>query len=287
MSTSTSDFSSDKSPETLEREIEQKRANINNIVNALENKLSPGEIVDTALNFARGNGGEFFGNLGKTIKANPVPTLLTSVGLLWMIAGQNRRIEPAGASSTRGSMGSGLSSASSKLGSMASDVSSGFSQKTHELKQQGADLKAKGENLVHKVSDTLGSTRERLSGSASHAAQSLRHQADRARDGYEHLLQEQPLVLGAVGIAVGALLGATLPRTHQEDRLLGSTSDALTRKAKALAEQGYAKAEGMVKEVMSEGTSSTSSSTPYTPGSTGQPAHSTASTQDASRSNIS
>ncbi|MET1077695.1 MAG: DUF3618 domain-containing protein [Pseudomonas sp.] len=254
MSTSDTDFSSQshKSPETLEREIEQKRSNINNIMSALENKLSPGEIVDTALSFARGNGGEFLGNLGHTIKANPVPTLLTSVGVLWLIAGQNRRSDPDSSYS--------LSDTSERIGSLASDVSSGLSQRAHDLKQQSAELKAKGQRVVHKVTDTLGSTRERLSDTASHAAQSIRHQAERARTGFDHLLHDQPLALGAVGIAVGALLGAALPRTSQEDRLLGATSDRLASKAKHLAEQGYEKAQGLVKNVMT-GDGSTASAT--------------------------
>ncbi len=38
-----------KDPAELEREIDQKRADIGNIVHALESKLSPGELIDTPL----------------------------------------------------------------------------------------------------------------------------------------------------------------------------------------------------------------------------------------------
>lgn len=237
MSTSNSDFSANKSPEMLEREIEQKRANIDQIINALENKLSPGEIVDTALSFARGNGAQFLGNLGHSIKANPVPSLLTSIGLLWLITGQNRQPRFDAANDDQGT---------GRLGSVAADLA----HKASDLKQQSAELKAKGQHLVHKVGETLGSSRERLGTSASRMADTLKQQAQHARGSFDHLLHEQPLALGAVGIAVGALLGASLPRTRQEDRLLGATSDTLTRKAKALAEQGYEKAQGLAHEVL-------------------------------------
>ena len=68
------DAEAQKDPDELEREIDQTRTEIGNIVHALENKLSPGELIDTALGYVKGGGGEFFGNLSNTVKANPVPT---------------------------------------------------------------------------------------------------------------------------------------------------------------------------------------------------------------------
>ncbi|HAN52132.1 MAG TPA: hypothetical protein DCQ75_03590, partial [Pseudomonas sp.] len=85
------DLEAQKDPSTLEREIDQQRAEIGNIVHALESKLSPGQMIDTALGYAKGGGGEFLHNLSDTVKANPVPTLLTGIGLVWLMAGQNRR----------------------------------------------------------------------------------------------------------------------------------------------------------------------------------------------------
>ena len=91
-----------KDPETLEREIDQQRESISSIVHELENKLSPGELLDRALRYAKGNGGEFFGNLGETVKANPVPTLLTALGLTWLMMGQNRSAPASGHASLSG-----------------------------------------------------------------------------------------------------------------------------------------------------------------------------------------
>ena len=38
-------------------------------------------------------------------------------------------------------------------------------------------------------------------------------------------MHEQPLLLGALGLAAGALIGALLPTTEAEDRLLGDARD--------------------------------------------------------------
>ena len=223
------DLEAQKDPSTLEREIDQQRAEIGNIVHALESKLSPGQMIDTALGYAKGGGGEFLHNLTYTVKANPVPTLLTSIGLVWLMAGQNRRPEH-----------------SASITSTGPSMTDKLSAKASGLKQQGTGLKDKAAQMSHDASSTLGNARHRVSDSSRHAAESLRHTADRARGGFSQLLNEQPLALGAMGIALGALLAASVPPTRREDELMGQKSDELTGKLKAKAREGYemATAEG-------------------------------------------
>ncbi|WP_226685789.1 DUF3618 domain-containing protein [Stutzerimonas stutzeri] len=218
------DIEAQKDPDTLEREIDQQRAEIGNIVHALESKLSPGQMIDTALGYAKGGGGEFLHNLTDTVKANPVPTLLTSIGLVWLMAGQNRRPDYSDSVSTGPSM-------TDKLAAKASN-----------LKQQGSGIKDKAAQMSHSASSSLGNARHRVSDSSRHAAESLRHTADRARGGFTQLLNEQPLALGAMGIALGALLAASVPPTRREDELMGRKSDELTGKIKDKAREGYAMA---------------------------------------------
>jgi len=218
------DVEAQKDPDTLEREIDQQRAEIGNIVHALESKLSPGQMIDTALGYAKGGGGEFLHNLTDTVKANPVPTLLTSIGLVWLMAGQNRRPDYSDSPSTGPSM-------TDKLAAKASG-----------LKQQGTGIKDKAAQMSHSASSSLGNARHRVGDSSRHAAESLRHTADRARGGFTQLLNEQPLALGAMGIALGALLAASVPPTRREDELMGQKSDELTGKIKDKAREGYAMA---------------------------------------------
>lgn len=218
------DVEAQKDPDTLEREIDQQRAEIGNIVHALESKFSPGQMIDTALGYAKGGGGEFLHNLTDTVKANPVPTLLTSIGLVWLMAGQNRRPDYGDSASTGPSM-------TDKLAAKASG-----------LKQQGTGIKDKAAQMSHSASSSLGNARHRVGDSSRHAAESLRHTADRARGGFTQLLNEQPLALGAMGIALGALLAASVPPTRREDELMGQKSDELTGKIKDKAREGYAMA---------------------------------------------
>jgi len=47
------------------------------------------------------------------------------------------------------------------------------------------------------------------------------------------MLNEQPLVLGAVGVALGAAIAAAVPRTRAEDEWLGEASDRLAHDLEA------------------------------------------------------
>ncbi|TWI50953.1 uncharacterized protein DUF3618 [Pseudomonas duriflava] len=250
MSTETQNHVNDeaqKDPATLEREIDQQRAEISGIVDALENRLSPNELIDRVMTYAKGNGGEFVNNLGATIKANPVPALLTSVGLLWMMVGQNRtqNYSNMGVAASGSSTDSLREKASSMGGSMqgkTSSLSETMHQKTGSLKAQAQGVMDKASQLRGNASGTLGSARQSMSDTTHATSDSLRTHATKAKSGFQYMLEEQPLALGVIGIAVGALLGATLPTTERENRLMGEASDRITDKAKQKAEEGYTKA---------------------------------------------
>jgi hypothetical protein len=77
---------------------------------------------------------------------------------------------------------------------------------------------------------------------------SARDQAADLRINFEDLLQDQPLVVGALGVALAAALGAMLPGTRQEDRLMGNTSDKVFDRGIEKATAKYDQARRKVKE---------------------------------------
>jgi hypothetical protein len=68
-----------------------------------------------------------------------------------------------------------------------------------------------------------------------------------------HMLEDQPLVMGALAFAAGAALGAVVPHTRQEDQLMGDAADSIKRQAGEMAadlyEQGKQKAGELYEEV--------------------------------------
>ncbi|HEX8596175.1 MAG TPA: DUF3618 domain-containing protein [Pseudomonas sp.] len=251
----------EKSPETLEREIDAQRSSIGNIVEALESRFSPGQLVDQALAYAKGNGGEFFGNLGNTIKANPVPTVLTSVGLLWLMMGQNRTPAPSSGGSSLGHLGERVSDMAHNVTDTLGSARSRIEDTAHRMKDKASDMTDKASHLTSSVSDKLSSVGQRVNMGSHDASDKLQGQARKAQSTFDYMLREQPLALAAIGIALGAAMGAALPSTRKEDQLMGQASDHLTEKARQVATEGYDKVKEMGKEVVGEARSTGSSPT--------------------------
>jgi len=72
-----------RSPEEIEREINELRAQISDTLDAVQRKLSPGQILDQALNYAR-DGGEFAARIGRGMRDNPLPAALFGLSLGWL-----------------------------------------------------------------------------------------------------------------------------------------------------------------------------------------------------------
>jgi hypothetical protein len=70
----------------IEREVEQQRARVEDTIDQITQKLSPGQLIDELLAYSKGGGGAFVGNLQRTVVANPVPAALLGVSLAWLMA---------------------------------------------------------------------------------------------------------------------------------------------------------------------------------------------------------
>jgi phage-related protein len=66
------------------------------------------------------------------------------------------------------------------------------------------------------------------------------------------IFEKQPLMLGAVGLAIGAALAAAVPTTEAENRLMGETSESLKERAKEMASEQMERAKSMGSEFVQE-----------------------------------
>jgi ElaB/YqjD/DUF883 family membrane-anchored ribosome-binding protein len=235
-----------KDPATLEREIDQTRANMDRTLGALERKFSPGQLLDQAMEFARDNGGEFANNLGRSVKENPMPALLTAVGIAWMVAASNRpRASLADAYDDRYARDDFNAADFDDTGfeDDAGDQKEGLTEKAQRLKASAGETLSDAGQRVKSAADRA---RQKLTGTKQTVSSGLRRtsgtaqvQTQRVREGFNSLLSEQPLLLGALGIAVGAAIGAALPSTEQEDRLFGSARDKTLSEVKERGTETY------------------------------------------------
>jgi hypothetical protein len=228
---------SQKDPATLEREINQTRSEMNQTLDALERKLSPGQLLDQCLNVFGKQGGDLAQNFGNSVKQNPVPVALTAIGIMWMMF-----------SSGRSSSVNIYDDPSTADRSDTSDPSV-TSRATDKLKSTAETIRATATAAQEKLISSKDNVINTVSGVSNKAASGAQAQVRRARDGLSSLLEDQPLVVGALGIALGAAIGAALPPTEQEDRLLGGVRDQTVSKVKELTRDTYDHVRETVKRV--------------------------------------
>lgn len=82
-----------------------------------------------------------------------------------------------------------------------------------------------------KASEWTEEAREKASEWTEEAREQARRAGQKVREQTRHVIKEQPLVLGALGIAIGAAIGASLPRSRPEDEFMGEARDELLHRA--------------------------------------------------------
>ncbi len=207
----------DRRPEDIQAEIERTRNHMGRTLSAIEQRLSPGQLVDEGLDYLRHSGArEYVVNLGEAAKRDPLPLALVGVGLAWLMMSDRR-----------------------SRGEASADVHS-VSDGTSQVKDTAAHLKAGMSRTSQKLSDTASAARDR----AGQVTDAARRQAERVRGGFDRLLNEQPLALGAIGLALGAMLGGSAPRTREEDELMGDASERVRDDLNEMAREKWQRAEG-------------------------------------------
>lgn len=203
-----------RSPDMIEKEVEQQRAKVEATLSALQDKLSPGALADQATRFfSDADSGGFAQNLGTKVKDNPLPATLAGLGIAWLMLSDR-----GGADDSERSLDFG-----------------GTDDVSHARQQQQP-----GRDGTTPSDDTVSALGEKVSAVTEKAQVASQHYARNAKRGFFETLDEQPMLLGALGIAVGAALGAALPPTRTEDNLVGEAAD---RAKDAAAEAGKEKIE--------------------------------------------
>jgi uncharacterized protein DUF3618 len=71
------------------------------------------------------------------------------------------------------------------------------------------------------------------------AADATRERTRRTQYQVVSQIERQPLLLGGLAVALGALLGAVIPATEYEDRIVGELRDRAVERAKKMGEREY------------------------------------------------
>ncbi|OWW00139.1 nutrient deprivation-induced protein [Rhizobium sp. R72] len=272
----------------IEREIDDDRRRIEEKIDAIQQRLSPGQLVDEIIAYAKSSGGgEYVANLGTAMKNNPIPLVLMGISLAWLMTGPKstlssyaetveyplatvkgnvRRMGPVQADGDKryshfvddaGTRYRALTDeAGKRAGHFVDDTGKTFRGLADAAGQQIQDIRDEAGVLFDQASGWASHTWQRVTNSAGKLGEAL---ADAGRGSYgasaqigENALarfRDQPLVGGALAFAMGAALGATLPYTQREDSEMGALSDDIKRQASAGVSKVLRKAAEVAEDV--------------------------------------
>ncbi len=206
-------------PADLERHGENIRADMDETLDALQEKLSPGRAMDRSMQFLREHGGEISREITSAVREHPVPLLLTAVGLTWLATSVLRS----------------RSSNSSRTEFLDDDSDYEPSEYEYDYDYGYAQTVGVGEGFRARASEMKRHASERL----HNAMDSARGRSRQMNNQLHDLVREQPLALGALAMATGAIAGALLPATEYERQTMRPLRDRAVARAEEIGERSY------------------------------------------------
>lgn len=298
-------------PDRIERELDSTRSRLGSHLSELQDRLSPGQVLDDLMGYFRGSeGGEFARNLVDSVRANPLPAAITGIGLAWLMTANPRpapgraeaqpvvrdrvQFSPlAGDAGPIESMTDGVPARvrSAELGvarqpgetdyafrdrvndakgqalglaRQAQETAESFGQRIQDALSAAVQAVGQGASTATQaVAATMHDLRNGVSGAASglgsavHSARAGVAQgsqsAQRLGGGLVSTLSDSPVLLGALGLAAGALLGALIPTSDQEEAALGGIAGQARDTARNLAQEAIDRGGNVAQSILKAG----------------------------------
>ena len=234
----------DRSAEELQHEIDRTRSRIDSNLTELQGKLSPGELLDSTLGYMKEGGRATLGNLTRSVRDNPLPAVMLGVSVAWLMMGPPRHRAPR--------LDGDLSDAIERGTRAAEAVRDSAGRGAEAARAGAAQIADAGRRTAEAARGTAAALRDRAQRGAQEVGEAGRRTAAAARDAKD-FLAENPLVMGLVGVSLGAALGALALSTPRGREL---TEAARTRIAEAAdsVRQGVSDAADTVRQGVAEGT---------------------------------
>ncbi len=239
-------FGADRNSDQIRSDIDRTRADMDETFNALESKLTPGQIAEEAWGLFKGGSSAGATKLLAIVRQHPLPSAVIGLGVGWLLVESSRRSEPGYDDGYDGYDGYGSAEAWKResQGVLAS------------AKVTVKDVAGSAKEAVSNAADTVGEKAEHLKDQAldlGHQAQDkalkLKRKAKtgvrRVRTGFWETMESNPLLVGAATLALGIVAGLAIPSTDVEDEWMGETRDQLVDQAKELGQEALDKGKGM------------------------------------------
>lgn len=181
---------------------------------------------------------DFIADLSDAVRANPVPAVLVGAGVLWLFAGGRNALFGNAPRAVIGGVRHGAVGVAGGVHHAAQGVGYAASVGAETVTREVSEAVSQGADVVRNVGESLAGAWNGGGGEPSSFTSVPRHLSSevsqRVQSTLSEILERQPLLLGALGLAVGAGIAAAFPATETESRLVGETSDAVKERGAEL-----------------------------------------------------
>ena len=188
-------------------------------------------------------------------RRNPIPALMIGTGVAWLLMDRSRNEGRQVRYQTRGSGWSPYTTPSRGAydrtsagydrtgGAYRNTVGTGVNLdddvEYSDVEYRGGEYRGGSGSGSASASGSIrgvaGDMTSRASNAAEDARMALSRTTRNAQNGLQRMLHENPLLVGAAAVLVGAAVGAALPETERENELMGETRDSVVDKAQDMA----------------------------------------------------
>ncbi|HET9110145.1 MAG TPA: DUF3618 domain-containing protein [Ktedonobacterales bacterium] len=265
----------DESSDDIREDIEQTRANMGDTIDAIQERLSPERLaqqakdvvhdatigrVEQTMNDMTDSAREGGYTLLDTVRQNPIPAALAGIGVGWLVMKVRENADRRAWErnwNRDGANGRGYQGdLHREYGpyrqygryQQGYQYQSGQPNSQQRGQQRGQSLTDKAQDKLGQVSDKAQDMGGQLQDQAQQVASQAQYQAYRARNWFERTMDENPLAIGLVAVAAGALAGMAVPETEQERMWMGPARDQLVEKAQDIAQNTADKAQRVAQQ---------------------------------------
>jgi len=247
---------SGKSPDEIEQDIGETRAELGAILDELERKLAPRQILERGVDMLKDTMSGEAGGLGETLRSHPVPLALLGIGVGWMVMSMTGRGGRLGERVSGALHGAGQRAGAlagqmrEKVAGMTSSAaaasapgpypteSAGYAYARQKSGEAMGEARGAVQDTARRVQEAGSAAWEQASAYAGKAGETVHD----ARDRLARLVEDHPLAMGALGLLAGSVIAALLPRSDAEERLVGPAGEQIRDGAANLGREAVERA---------------------------------------------
>jgi ElaB/YqjD/DUF883 family membrane-anchored ribosome-binding protein len=251
--------------ERTRAEIERTRADMSETVDAIQDRLSPDNLKEQAMDRVKeatvGRAQEAGSGIVGTIRQNPIPAALTGIGLGWLLmsarsqgteqARLRRRPYPPSDYPPAYDVTYDYPPRYEETGSSGASPGQTLGRARDSVGETASQAQERASQVAGQAQDKAGQVAGRAQDRVSRLGDQTRYQARRASSGFQRMLRENPLTVGALAVGLGAGVGLAIPETAKEHEVMGEARDNLVETVQEKAQDAQQKVQRVAEEAQS------------------------------------